>query len=345
MRSRAGDERARDALLQHEAMMRRAPCYCAVLFSLAFWPGTLLAQPAAAPSTPAATRVPPTSFEAGVEEAARELADVPRLRRLSPQKRRSIVEFVTGNMLFVASHEMGHAVIGQMQLPVLGREEDAADSFAILTALKIGTEFSERVLIEAAQGYFLSDRRDKKEGNKFAYYDEHGMNLQRAYQVVCFLVGFDSKRFQDLANDTKLPEDRQESCKADYNNTAWSWNELLERHFRTADQPKQKIEVIYGDAKGPLEIYARTFRRTRFLETVAEHIASRFAWPHPLVLEMKSCGTANARWRASVRRLELCYELAQEFALLNRDYGKAPTPFTQRIKREAHAIAPGGTSK
>ena len=236
-------------------------------------------------------------------------------------------------MLFVATHEMGHAVIGQMELPVLGREEDAADSFAILTAIKIGTEFSERVLIEAAQGYFLSDRRDKKEGNKFAYYDEHGMNLQRAYQVVCFLVGFDPKKFQGLADDTKLPEDRRESCRGDYNNTAWSWDTMLTPHRRAPDQPKQKIEVVYEDAKGPLEVYARTFRSTRFLETVAEHVADRFAWPNPLVLEMRSCGTVNARWRAFLRKLELCYKLAQEFALLYRDYGKERTPLAESLKR------------
>jgi hypothetical protein len=48
---------------------------------------------------------------------------------------------------------------------VLGREEDAADDFAILTGLDVvANEFSLRVLVNAAKGRFLSARRDRKEG-------------------------------------------------------------------------------------------------------------------------------------------------------------------------------------
>ena len=72
-------------------------------------------------------------------------------------------------MLFAAGHELGHGVIREFELPVLGREEDAADSFAIFAALQIGTEFSHRVLMEAVKGWFLGDKRDKKLGEKFAY--------------------------------------------------------------------------------------------------------------------------------------------------------------------------------
>jgi hypothetical protein len=42
------------------------------------------------------------------------------------------VELVFGNVLFVAAHELGHALVSEMTLPMLGREEVAADLFAIL---------------------------------------------------------------------------------------------------------------------------------------------------------------------------------------------------------------------
>ena len=47
--------------------------------------------------------------------------------------------------------------ISEMALPVLGREEDAADAFAIVTGLKLGSAFSDRVLTESARGWFLSE--------------------------------------------------------------------------------------------------------------------------------------------------------------------------------------------
>jgi hypothetical protein len=56
------------------------------------------------------------------------------------------------------------------------------------------------VLIEAAEGWFMADRRDQKMGDKVAYYDEHGLNQQRAYQIVCLMVGSDDEEFKDLAS-------------------------------------------------------------------------------------------------------------------------------------------------
>jgi hypothetical protein len=52
----------------------------------------------------------------------------------------------------VLLHELGHVIIDEMKLPVLGREEDAADTFAALTMLEIGTSFSQRVLMDASEG-------------------------------------------------------------------------------------------------------------------------------------------------------------------------------------------------
>ena len=68
-----------------------------------------------------------SSFQGKIEGAVRPLESEPRFRPLSPADRLAMLEFVVGNMLFTVTHEIGHAVIGQMELPVLGREEDAAD--------------------------------------------------------------------------------------------------------------------------------------------------------------------------------------------------------------------------
>ena len=79
--------------------------------------------------------------------------------------------------------------------------------------------------------------------------------------------------------------------------------------------------MTYGEAKGKLALYANIFRATRFLETVMEQVADRFAWPAPIVVEMRSCGAPNARWTIPTRTLHVCYELAQEFVELYRDFG------------------------
>ena len=127
-------------------------------------------------------------LERRVAEAARMLSGRPRLKGMSQTQREKHVEFVVGNLLFVLGHETGHAVIREMGVPVVGREEDAADFFSTLMALTCDEGFGDRVLAHAALGWFLSDRRDRRDQHgrrdqdaEANYYGEHGMDLQRAY--------------------------------------------------------------------------------------------------------------------------------------------------------------------
>jgi Putative metallopeptidase len=252
------------------------------------------------------------------------------LPRIGTQR---LAEFVSGNMLFVLCHEIAHAAITQMGLPVLGRAEDAADSFAALRMIRLGSDFSHRVLADAAQGWFLSNRRDQTTGEKLNYYDEHGIDLQRAYQIVCLMVGSNKDQFKDLANETKLPAARQDSCAADYSNAVYSWDLVLKPHLRASDQPKTRIDVVYGEAKGRFGLGAQAARSNLLLEAVAQHVADEFVWPVPFTLEMQSCGFPNARWDLSTGKLTLCYELASDFEELYRSYGAASLGTRKRISK------------
>jgi hypothetical protein len=191
-------------------------------------------------------------------------------------------------MLFVLLHEMAHVAITQMGLPVLGRTEDAADSYAALRLIRSGSNFSQKM------------------GDKVAYYDEHGLNQQRAYQIVCLMVGSDDGNFKDLARETKLSEERRDACAGDYSNAAYSWDLVLEPHRRVPDQPKTDIDVIYGPAEGRTSTAQQVAQSIRLLETVAEHAADEFAWPAPFTLEMQSCGYPNARWDLPTHKLTVC---------------------------------------
>jgi hypothetical protein len=246
----------------------------------------------------------------GIDDATTVIGNLPRLKKMSPQAKRELVEFVMGNTLFAMAHEIGHGLINEMNMPVLGREEDAADSFAIVNALRMSSVFTERVLIGAAKGWVLAAKRDKKRGNALAFYDEHGLDLQRAYNVVCLMVGSDPEKYKALAAGTKLPEERQTSCVWEWKNTSWSWNEMLKPHLRSADQPKVTVKVEYEETE-KYAIQAQVLRQMGLLEALAVNAAERYAWPNPFSILARSCGEANARWRT--RTLTLCYELVDEF--------------------------------
>jgi hypothetical protein len=272
------------------------------------------------------------SFEARLDTVVRDLEKDSRFRGLSTAQRRDRIEFVAGNVLFALMHEVGHMSISEMGLPVLGREEDAADAFATLVGLTIGTAFSERILMQSARGWFISDRRNRKEKIAAVYYLEHGLDQQRAYNIVCLMVGSNPEKFSELAAKTKLPPERQAGCMGDYSNASWSWNKVLAPHVRSS-QPKTNISVAYLDGGEELSIFARGFRQIRILETVAEHLSERYVWRRPLALEMRSCGESAARWELTEQKIVVCYELAAEFAQLHRNYATSPEPVRSVARR------------
>jgi hypothetical protein len=259
-----------------------------------------------------------------IEAAAKAALNSPRLKGLTEQQRIDRVEFVAGNTLVLLSHELGHVLIAEMHLPLLGREEDAADTYAALRLLAIGTSFSQHELARAAQGWFLNDRRDQEIGEKPLFYDEHNLNQQRAYQILCLMVGSNPDEFKGLADQMKMPETRQRTCKRDFAKTSEGWQTVLKSWLREPGDPETKIDVVYGDGKGMYDGVVNMFRTVRFLETVAANSAARYKWPHPFTLKMESCGRPGTDYDDEARVVTICYETPFDFAELYRAYVQPP---------------------
>ena len=262
---------------------------------------------------------------ARMENAIHEMGGDARMKKMSEQQQQDLIEFVADNMLFVGFHEMGHALVSQLRLPVLGRGEDAADSFATLAMLQEGTEFSVNVLVQAARGWFLMDRREQKLGNTLSFYDEHGLDKQRAYAIVCLMVGSNDKLFKELADWVQMPEERQQTCHNDYDDAKYSWDVVLKPFLRSTDQPKSNIDIVYEPGPGKLDAYARSFRSIGFLETLAEHTSRRYILPRPIGMVMKGCGDSNAWWNTPTLKETLCYEMVEDFVELYQGYTEKRT--------------------
>jgi len=262
--------------------------------------------------------------EARLEAAVEAISTHPRVRGWSREKLKSTTEFAVGNMLFVLLHEAGHGLISDLGLPVLGREEDAADAFATVTMLQMKTEFTHRTLVNAAKSWLISDRRARDERKTVIYYDVHALDLQRAYSIICLMVGSDGERFEDLANEVNLPDDRQETCVFDYSNASWSWEQALKPHLRAPEQQRTTYQIVYGKAEGELDIVEQVFRATGIMERVADRLVDLYAWKKPFTIEAQTCGGSGAKWVGPDHKITLCYELAEEFVQLFKTYGAEP---------------------
>src|SRR5271170_6159396 len=103
------------ALSNHRVSLPQLSQSLVLLFALSF-----IAEPVGAQQAP----FPPAdaSQPSRIDAAALVLRNSdPRLKGASQEYVRGLAEFVTGNLLFVLLHEMAHASITQMGLPVLGK--------------------------------------------------------------------------------------------------------------------------------------------------------------------------------------------------------------------------------
>jgi hypothetical protein len=156
-----------------------------------------------------------------------------------------------GLMAATLLHETGHAVFDLMDVPVFGREEDAADQMAAFIALQFGTANArtvikgfayywgyEAIVDKADPGAVVIDPGDprypKDDPNLrcavdafCAFSDQHGTASQRMYNVLCLAYGGNHAAFQDLVDSHWLPADRAKGCDAEYQQIYFAFSKTV----------------------------------------------------------------------------------------------------------------------
>ena len=100
-----------------------------------------------------------------------------------------------------------------LQVPRLGREEDAADQFSTYLMLRFEKADARRLILGSAYQYKgdLAAPTVTMARQKFA--DEHGTPVQRFYNLLCMAYGADPKLFADVVTKDFLPKDRAEGLR------------------------------------------------------------------------------------------------------------------------------------
>jgi hypothetical protein len=133
---------------------------------------------------------------------------------------------VIGPFMFIVLHETAHAVFAVLAIPVLGREEDAADQVAAYAATQLGGDFAERMLRAAA---FMYDTDSARKPGEDDFADVHGLDRQRFYNVLCLAWGSDPKRYAFAKDLGKLPDERADGCAEEYHQVRYAVQTLIRK--------------------------------------------------------------------------------------------------------------------
>lgn len=128
-------------------------------------------------------------------------------------------------------HEVGHVLFAQYDLPLLSREEDAADSLASVLLLEY-MEDGATVVLNAAEMFGLeSEAAEWFEESDF--WSEHSLDIQRYYSTLCYVYGSDPDGQAELINsEYGLSPERAENCEFEYQRIRQGWLEVLEPYLK-----------------------------------------------------------------------------------------------------------------
>ena len=164
--------------------------------------------------------------------------------------------FVLYNMYEIFLHNLGHAILDVYDVPFTGKEETVADQFAALVMSKTpndadGYAFGHDMLYSVGMYHLYSSHA----GNDAEHWTAHDLDMQRFYDISCYLYGTDPIQNHSIMHDTlntlyikdlvldnaityntgfikegKVSEEWVRSCEAEYKQIEHAFDYMLAEH-------------------------------------------------------------------------------------------------------------------
>ncbi len=146
-------------------------------------------------------------------------------------------------LTFIYFHEIGHALIDNLDVPLTGKEEDAADYFAFYILASNQVAEGVKATMEGATFFkeFYELRQNdttyirlKSEGKEppLPFWDEHSFEMQRFYTLFSLIYGSNPIKYDYLINDGYLGYRRPQNAVSEYGKIKRGWDRVLKNYIK-----------------------------------------------------------------------------------------------------------------
>jgi len=152
---------------------------------------------------------------------------------------------IIGPIVEEVLHDVALAVFDNLEVPVWGRLEDAADNVAALIMLQFGTDVAQATILGTARFLYAAGSDAKYNLDYVA--DVRPPVRQRYYNILCVLYGADPVKFSILRAYNRaelqmdLPEKRADDCEYRYQVLAAAFKTLILDPYVDPDLLKQVL--------------------------------------------------------------------------------------------------------
>ena len=245
-----------------------------------------------------------------------------------------IVAVYAGLIDSIFMHEFGHALIGELQLPSTGPEEDAVDIFSALRVIeptmypsgdadtdKIGSGAAKY----AALQWYYNGKLGEQQGASTPWQDEHTADLKRFRNIFCVMYGGNPAIFEDIVAQVGFSEQTLGRCEEEFNKQNRAWRTILAPHTRvgawnpdgllSAEAPGASIKVTFEQSRSRVGNFIATLLAEP-LQGFADELAKSYALPRPLSVIYRDCGELNAWYSPKDASITMCYDLIENLAVM-----------------------------
>ena len=216
-----------------------------------------------------------------------------------------VSRFAQDVTLHVVLHELGHALIREFDLPILGNEETMADAFATCYLTTYLPDRAVDVLKARTTSLMLEAKEVPRA--EWTIKGEHNSDARRAYQIAILAVAADSDKYRPVALAAGLTEDdirRGRDYGAEIHR---SWRRILKPLWMPDGQPSGEARVRF-DTSNKL---VKQLCSDEFLKEL-KSVITRFDW-HSQVTIYFAEGYGGAGWSRSKRTITVNSEYVRRF--------------------------------
>ena len=222
--------------------------------------------------------------------------------------------FVLGNLEYILLHELAHVLVNDLEIPIIGSEESAADylaTSALIRADRFDPDRADRArnfLFATANGLASAWDFNAGAGVDVQYWDSHALTIQRFFQIVCLIYGSDPVRYAEIPSQVGMPAQRASRCPTEYERADRSMQWLLENYGRRDGEPENaQIDVVFE--RPPTRVSQRVVdavRSSDMLENTIRRLRERLTIPQPFRIAFRGCAEPQARWLPEAREIMVC---------------------------------------
>lgn len=236
-------------------------------------------------------------------------------------------------------HEFGHALIGELQLPSTGPEEDAVDIFSALRISSPGAldggdseanAINESMATYAAVQWYYMGMAGQQAAAETAWQDEHTADLKRFRNSFCVMYGGNPQLFGGVAEQVGMEERTLSRCEDEFVKQNRAWRTILAPHTRisayypeglaAADAPGAKVEVVFEPSSRNVGNFVKTIiGDSGTKQEYVDGLAADYVLPRPIRVIYKDCGELNAWYDPVEGTVTMCYDLIEYVVVMISD--------------------------